>query len=180
MSVRHKRMLGILLSVVVMSIWWGCAQPDDILSEVGNSTFILDPQRLPELPADMAYELWVTDGVADTISLGKFKWNSATKHFTDLAGVKRPDSGQFNLPTDALAYKILLVSVEVHPDTNGSHCGPVMLMDTINDPELNPIALRFPLSTPFGMLSAISIWNPQRIQIVAATKVLEFGLVGTN
>ena len=157
MSVRHKRMLGILLGVVMVSLWWGCSQPDDILSEKGNSTFYLDPERLPSLPNDMAYELWVTDGADDTISLGKFKWNSITKNFTDLNGNKRPDSGQFNLSTDALNYRTLLLSVEVHPDADPTHCGPVMLEDTLNDPDQNPIVMRFPLSD--SLWNAITFFN---------------------
>ncbi|MEK7775071.1 MAG: anti-sigma factor [Candidatus Zixiibacteriota bacterium] len=157
MSIRHKRMLGILLGAVMVSLWWGCSQPDDILSEIGSSTFYLNPERLPSLPSDMSYELWVTDNDADTISLGKFKWDNLTKHFTDLDGNLRTDSGQFNLSTDALKYKSILLSVEVHPDVDPTHAGPVMLVDSLNDPDDNPITLRFPLSD--SLWNAVSYFN---------------------
>jgi hypothetical protein len=119
----------------------GCTQSDDIVTPVATTEIALEPERLPALPSDMIYELWVRDN-DNAVSLGKFWWDDQARTFLDSAGQAR--SNTFVLSGDILSYLTIAVTVENLPDTNGSRHGPVILIDAISDPANQDIQLKFP------------------------------------
>ncbi|MFH2050246.1 MAG: hypothetical protein ABIJ12_12450 [bacterium] len=149
MTRRVNRLLFIALSVIVVTLYFGCTQPDDIVSPVSLTTLTLSAQLLPEAPDGMAYELWAVKLTgSDTVysSMGKFDYNRAEKKFTDLDGVEREDKNVFKLNDDLFSYDWIAVSVEVNPDDDASIPGPTMLWDRVTNPSDDPIDLRFPYS----------------------------------
>lgn len=119
----------------------GCTQSDDIVTPVTSTEITLEAQRLPALPNDMIYELWVADS-RDAVSLGKFWWDDQARTFLDSAGNAR--SSTFVLDGDLLSYLAIFVSVENIPDTNGNRFGPIMLYDVVTNPADQDIQLQFP------------------------------------
>ena len=132
MTRRVNRLLFIALTVIVVTLYFGCTQPDDIVSPVSLTTLTLSAQLLPEAPDGMAYELWAVKLTgSDTVytSMGKFDYNRAEKKFTDLAGVERTDKNVFSLDGDIYSYDWIAVSVETNPDNEVSLPGPTMLWE---------------------------------------------------
>ncbi len=143
MTKRAKRLFPIALSIIIAALYFGCSQPDDIITPVSLSKVNLDFQLLPTAPLGMAYEVWVTDN-QDTISLGKFNYDPAIKRVLDANRQPRAERDTFELHDDLFDFEWMLVSVETEPDNDLSAPGPIMLQDRITDPGLNPIELRFP------------------------------------
>ncbi len=138
---RNIRLVFLALSLIAFTFIWSCSQPDDVLSGVSRTEVSLSAQRLPSLPAGMAYELWVADD-NDTVSLGKFEYNSDESQFLDLDGSQR--SSTFTLQGDIFNYTSIFISVETNPDNNTASPGPVMLVDAVTDPQENAINMIFP------------------------------------
>ncbi len=145
---RYNRLLFLGLSAVFIIMMWGCSQPDDIMTPASTTKLILRPERLPTLPNGMIYELWVKNDDNKPISLGKFNWNSELYQFHDSAGNKMDSLWTVNF--DALKYKWICLSVETYPDLEPDSMGPVMLQDTIADPEKKPIKMLYPIDLWLG------------------------------
>ncbi len=145
MTRRVNKLMIIALGVIVGTLYFGCSQPEDILTPVAFTDLNLNVQMLPTAPDGMVYELWLTkDG--DTVSIGKFNYDPANKKVLDVNGQPRADGSRFVFDGDIFAYDSMLVSVEVYPDPDSASTGPIMLVDKITNPDDNPIELRFPLS----------------------------------
>jgi hypothetical protein len=149
MTRRVNRLLFIALTVIAVTLYFGCSQPDDILSPVSLTTLTLSAQLLPDAPDGMAYELWAVKLVgADTTntSLGKFNYNRAEKEFTDLTGIERENKNVFSLKDDIYSYDWIAISVEAIAGDDEAVPGPTMLWDLVTDPSNDQIDLRFPFS----------------------------------
>jgi hypothetical protein len=146
---RYNRLLFLVLSAFVVSSFWGCSQPDNIVAPASTTKFVLSPERLPSPPEGMVYELWVKNDDGQPISLGKFDWNDELYRFYDTAG-NRIDS-IWTVGFDALKYKYLCISVENYPDPDPASMGPIMLQDTIVDPSKKPIKMLFPVDLWLGV-----------------------------
>jgi len=164
MTRRVNRLIFIALTVIAVTLYFGCSQPDDILSPVSLTTLTLSAQLLPDAPDGMAYELWAVKLVgADTTntSLGKFDYNQAEKKFTDLAGVEREDKNVFSLKDDIYSYDWIAISVEAIAGDDEAVPGPTMLWDLVTDPSNDQIDLRFPFSD--SMWFATCRYNMQTV-----------------
>lgn len=140
---RRNRLLFFALSALILAIISGCAQPDDIIAPASSTDIFLTPSRLPTPPPGMIYELWVVDEDDNSVSLGKFNWDSRLYRFSDTAG-NRIDS-VWTTDFDILNYKYLCVSIERFPDPQPDSMGPVMLKDLVVEPRLRPMKLVFPI-----------------------------------
>ncbi len=155
MTRRVNRLLFIALTVITVTLYFGCSQPEDIVSPVSLTTLTLSAQQLPAVPDGMMYELWVAKVVNvnipgeddDTVftSLGKFDYDLRNRTFFDSAGNPRVEGSVFNLEGDIFSYDFVAVSVDVNPDTSLDP-GSIMLIDAITDPDNDPVEMRFPLS----------------------------------
>lgn len=140
---RRNRLLSFVLSALILAVIGGCSQPDDIIAPASATDIFLTPSRLPTPPPGMIYELWVVDEDDNSVSLGKFNWDSRLYRFSDTAG-NRLDS-VWTADFDILKYKYLCVTVERFPDPQPDSMGPVMLKDLVVEPRLRPMKLVFPI-----------------------------------
>lgn len=146
---RSNRIVFMVLTLTALSLYWGCTQPEDVVSDVTTTRLTLVPERLPTLPDSMDYELWVTDG-SENISLGKFKYDQVSRTFDKADGTA---DNVFEFPGDLLKhsmdgfdkvfdYTMIFVSVEAKDD-NDNVPGPIMLRDAVTDPEDEAIHMVF-------------------------------------
>jgi hypothetical protein len=162
MSKPDKRLLFFVLALLLMTAYFSCTQPDDVFTDIGQTTLNLEVERLPTPPANMVYELWVSkdqvhsmdvsgDGL---VSLGKFsflKSDTAGDVFLNLNGTPREKGSEFVLPGDLFAYRSMFVTVEQNPDPIPADPGPIMLIGNIVPVEDIMPTLNFPLSN--------ELWN---------------------
>ncbi|MFC1475141.1 hypothetical protein ACFLQG_00700 [Candidatus Zixiibacteriota bacterium] len=134
--------LLLLLALVAMSsiVYFGCEQPDDVLTSISRSEVYLTEERLPDNPEGMLYEVWVSNA-SESVSLGKFGYDFETRTYYDAQGNIKADSNKFLLNSDIDLYEMIFVSVENDPDDSVSTPGPKMLIDYLTSPT---IQLRFP------------------------------------
>ncbi len=147
---RSNRIVFLTLTLTALSLYWGCSQPEDVVSNVTTTRLTLIPERLPTLPDNMDYELWVTDDI-DTTSLGKFKYDQEMRTFTKADGTT---DNIFDFSGDLLKhhldqnenkiydYTTIFVTVEAQDD-NDNLPGPIMLRDAVTNPEDEQIELLF-------------------------------------
>lgn len=146
---RQIRLFLTSLMILVSVLFIGCDQPDDVVAPISTTKIYLSPVQLPNAPSGYIYELWVKDTLGTSYPVGKFQWDSYLHHFYDV------DSNQIDsiwtVEYDVLDnfYEYLEVSVEPFPDYEPEVQGAVMLMDTIGDPDINPIKMGFPVD--FGL-----------------------------
>ena len=151
---RSNRLIFLILTLTAISLYWGCTQPKDVISDVSSSRLTLVAERLPTLPGDMVYELWVGEANGDNISLGKFSYDQVNRKFLETDST--PRGNQFTLEDDLLKqywdeddkkwkywFNKIFVSVENNPDDNGAAPGPIMLQDVVTEPSDDQIELRF-------------------------------------
>ncbi|MDH3938824.1 MAG: hypothetical protein OEV68_15985, partial [candidate division Zixibacteria bacterium] len=148
---RHKRLLVLTALVLIATFWWGCSQPDDILTEKSTTLINLVAERLPTTPDGMAYQLWVADTVILDAVVGTqaidepFRYDFATNKFLELDGTRRADTNEFRFSGDILNYQWVLMTVE-RTDGSGASPGPVMLIDSVTPDWVSKLDMIFPLS----------------------------------
>jgi hypothetical protein len=151
MSRRNNRLIFLAITLVSLTLYWSCSQPGDVLLEKSTTVVSLTSERLPTPPEGMIYELWVakTDEVdtsisaSDVVSLGRFSYDDATKIYYDENGQIIDD--RFTLNDDIYKYSKIFVSIETK-GTSDNRPGPIMLIDDVTNPEINPMYLVFPES----------------------------------
>ncbi len=131
----------VVLASFTIILLLSCTQSADILTPVATTQITLSVERLPSLPAGMAYQLWVAKA-GDTVSLGRFLYDADHQNFTELTGAVRSDS--FTLKGDIFSFTDIFVSVERIADPSTTSPGPIMLTDKVSDPSNAPMRLRFP------------------------------------
>ncbi|MEW6412421.1 MAG: hypothetical protein AB1483_08110 [Candidatus Zixiibacteriota bacterium] len=126
---KHVKLLFflVLLSFSLL-LYWGCDQPEDVLTPLTETNLWLQPEKLPDNPEGMVYELWVADAT-DTVSIERFGYDFARRKFLNVDGTDRVDSNQFHLNYDILTFTNILLSVELNPDDNSNSPGAIMLVD---------------------------------------------------
>jgi hypothetical protein len=134
-----KLLLLLGLTVLVSFVYFGCEQPEDVLTTISHADITLIEERLPTSPDGTLYELWVANS-SDTVSLGKFGYDFDTRKYYDGANIKS-DSNKFEFNGNINNYEVLFISVELIPDTDNSSPGSIMLIDYLASPT---IKLRFP------------------------------------
>jgi hypothetical protein len=152
MHVRSGRLIFAGLFALIVAFIWGCTQPEDVVAPISTTRIHLIPAQLPSAPPGYLYELWTIDTNGTAHSAGKFIWENKKYRFLDT------DSNEIDsvwtVKYDLLDpfYEYLAVSVETIPDTWPDSIGPIMLMDTIINPELRPVQMVFPVD--FGISSS--------------------------
>ncbi|MEW5923539.1 MAG: hypothetical protein AB1746_06090 [Candidatus Zixiibacteriota bacterium] len=146
---RQIRLFLTSLMILVSVIFIGCDQPEDVVAPVSATKIYLSPVQLPNAPSGFIYELWIKDTVGNAYSIGKFQWNSYLHHFYDVDSNKIDSVWNVNYDVLNRFYRYLEISVEPFPDYEPAVQGAIMLMDTIGDPDINPIKMVFPLD--FGI-----------------------------
>ena len=113
----YNRLLFFVLALFSVVIFLSCEQPDDVFTAVSQSVLHLTSERVPELPAGMVYELWVSKEPAATTnisitsdrvtSLGKFSYiaSDTLVAFLNSDGSLRADSNRFVLEDDLYSYR---------------------------------------------------------------------------
>jgi hypothetical protein len=147
---RNKLLFFFFLALVSTLTYWGCSQPEDVLTPVSQTKMWLHEERLPTTPPNMVYELWLgnitqTDTVIikDAVSLGRFKYDFDRRTFETEAGADRPDSSEFHINHDILSYNSIFMTVEAMNDPEPAVPGPVMLISSATIPT---IRMTFPKS----------------------------------
>ncbi|RKX27787.1 MAG: hypothetical protein DRP45_00045 [Candidatus Zixiibacteriota bacterium] len=153
----------------LLALVWGCSQTDDINAPASVTYLYLDVDQLPNLPAGMQYELWVSrDPVTDTsivsdklVSMGRFSYirNDTIAKFLDSNGVVRTDSCQFTLDGDIYDFASIFVTIETEEIDSIVRLGPIMQIASIaGNPE--ELRLYFPLlHNDGGLNSATARYN---------------------
>lgn len=137
---RDKLLSLLALALLSSCVYWGCDQPDDVLTPLTKTNIWLEEEKLPSNPGGMVYELWAANS-SDTISLGKFGYDFVLHRYLEVDGTVRADSNKFFLGYDVMDFTDIIISVETYPDDNTNSPGPVMLFGPIID---QTIKLRFP------------------------------------
>ena len=114
---RNKLLCLLILALLSSSVYWGCDQPEDVLTPLTRTNVWLDETKMPTNPEGMLYELWVADA-SDSVSLGKFGYDYTLHRYLDVDGSVRADSNKFYVGCDAMDFTSILVSVECSPDDN--------------------------------------------------------------
>ncbi len=143
-----KMLLLSTLTVCLLIFATGCDQPDDVITPNGRAYLSLNPERLPNNPAETVYELWVANAT-DTLSLGKFGYDFTAGTFLNEAGTAtRSEGGRFYLDENIDNYISILISVEPAVDAAPNSPASIMLVDFTSSPT---IKLQVPLTD--------SLWN---------------------
>ncbi len=146
MSSRANRLGLLALAIFALLMYWGCSQPEDVITPVSSSRLTLTPERLPTNPPGTVYQLWAANGT-DTIPMAKFAWNFDSNAFFETNGTtRRADSNSFILPDDIFSYRTVIISVEPVPDNNANKPNAIMLLDTVITLEPETTRLKFPRS----------------------------------
>ena len=155
METRPKRLLTIAAIIIGLTLYWGCTQHEQILSDKTQTVLELKFHRMPTNPPGMFYALGVADGLTksssgadslvDATIIATFGYDFDQRVITDTLGSPRADSGRFVLDEDLFNFGYLFVSVQ-RTDGSDEGVGPIMLIDEVTDPFDNPINLVFPLS----------------------------------
>ncbi len=147
---RNKLLFFFFLALVSALTYWGCSQPQDVLTPVSQTKLWLHEERMPTTPPNMVYELWLgnitqTDTVIikDAVSLGRFKYDYSQRAFETETGADRPDSNEFRINHDILNYNSIFMTVEASNDPQPTVPGPIMLIASATDPT---IRMLFPMS----------------------------------
>lgn len=142
---RSKVLLLCTLTLCVLIVAVGCDQPEDVITPTNSAYLTLNPERLPNNPAGTVYELWVADTLGDTMSLGRFGYDYALRHFltTDANPIVRDEGGKFFIDESIDNYNTIIVSVEPTIGDIVESPATVMLVDYISSPT---IKLLFPMS----------------------------------
>lgn len=139
---RNKVLFCLVLILLPLWVFWGCGQPEDVLTPISRTNIWLSPSKLPTNPDGSVYELWVADAT-DTISVSKFGYDFNLGRFLDADGNVRADSNRFYLGYDLHQFTSLIVSVEPVPDNNTNSPASIMLLDVTARESMR---LKFPLS----------------------------------
>ncbi len=183
MHKRPKRLLALALLISAVTLYWGCSQPEDVYTDVTQTTIYLNPERLPSNPPGLVYNLCVAEGlVNDSVHnahcFGEFGYNFEQGKFkvrhADPDSADRADSNRFLLPADIMKYGYLFVSVQ-RTDGSDADIGPVMLIDNVTDPETDPVDLVFPHIGKSGDSLGIMYFNMKTV-----TNDTVIGLFGLN
>ncbi len=157
---RNIRLFFVTLFFGILALMFGCTQPDDIAAPVSTTTVILQPMKFPTPPDNYFYKFWAVDSADNYYLIQKFFWNNYLQRVYDL------DSNQidtvFTVEYDLLDpfYEYLAISVEMLPDTMPDTIpGPIMLLDTIMDPDNGPMKMVFPLNYG-GSFTGFSMQTP--------------------
>ncbi len=158
MQGRYNRLLFIILAITVTALWFGCTQPDDIIAPVSDTELSLSPDRLPTLPDSLVYYFWAIDSAqnGDAYLIGSFIWSNEVYKFYDLDTNLIDSIWEIDYDLLDPFFRYLAVSVERIGDLPvGSivpvdEVGPIMLKDTIIDPETSPVKMVFPLDLWLG------------------------------
>lgn len=134
-----KLLVMLALTVVISFTYFGCDQPDDVLTSVSRTNLYLNEERLPDTPHMMLYELWVANA-RDTVSLGSFGYDNTLRQYLNPDNTLRADSNKFSLDGNIDNYDALFVSVESRIN-RGVGPNAIMLIDFIASPT---VKLRFP------------------------------------
>lgn len=146
---RQIRLFLTSLMILVSILFIGCDQPDDVVAPVSTTKIYLSPVQLPSTPSGFIYELWAKDTAGTAYPIGKFQWNSYLHHFYDADSNQIDSSWTFDYDILDDYFRYLEVTVEPFPDYEPDVQGAVMLRDTIDDPDVNPMQLVFPVD--FGL-----------------------------
>ena len=140
----YKHIFSYAILLIAFTLVLGCTQPEDVAAPISVTKMYMSPVQLPTTPAGYSYELWAVDTAENYYPIGKFLWDNYLYRFYDLDS-NRIDT-VWSVPYDLLNpfYEYLAVSVETIPDLFPDSAGPVMLRDTIIDPEIRPMLLAFP------------------------------------
>ncbi len=149
---KHVKLLFFLVLLSFpLSLFWGCDQPEDVVTPLTQTNIWLSPEKLPDNPDGMVYELWVANAT-DTLSIEKFGYDFSRRKFLDTEGSDRADSNQFFLNYDLMDFTDILLSIELNPDDNSNSPGPIMLMDYTSS---QTIKMKFP---KMDSLWAATVW----------------------
>jgi hypothetical protein len=149
----YIRLFSASLLLIVFAFIWGCSQPDDVVAPISTTKICMSPACLPSTPDGYSYELWVMDTLDNHYSIGKFLWDNYMYRFYDLDS-NRLDT-VWTVQYDLLNpfYRYLAVSVEELPDIYPDSAGPIMLRDTIVNPEIWPMLLAFPVDYSYARVT---------------------------
>ena len=147
---RHNRLFLLLLVISSIALYWGCSQPDSIVTDKSETVISLEAERLPTTPVGMLYKLWVADALIDdsiqgAVPIAEFTYDFTTDTYMDENWVAREESNRFVMQGDIFDYRWLFISVQ-RADHTGPEVGSVMLIDAVTDPSYNDLNLIFPLS----------------------------------
>ncbi|MFH1688366.1 MAG: hypothetical protein ABIE70_12705 [bacterium] len=105
METRPKRLLMIAAIIVGLTLYWGCSQQEQILSDKTQTVLELSFDRMPTNPPGLVYGLGVAkeltssasgaDSVSDAMIFATFGFDFDLRIVTDAAGNRRADSGHF-------------------------------------------------------------------------------------
>ncbi|UCG62742.1 MAG: anti-sigma factor [Candidatus Zixiibacteriota bacterium] len=148
---RNKLFILLILPLLSILPFWGCEQPEDVLTPITETTVWLTANKLPTNPDGMVYELWVANST-DSVPIEKFGYDFVSGRFLETDGSVRSDSNEFLINYDLLDFTTIFVSVERNPDDNSNSPGAIMLYDlTVSE----TIKMRFP---KMDSLWAASVW----------------------
>jgi len=138
---RNKLLFCLVLILLPLWVFWGCDQPEDVLTPISRTNIWLSPSKLPTNPEGTVYELWVANAT-DTVPLAKFGYDFSLGRFLEADGSVRADTNRFYLGYDLFEFTNILVSVEPVPDNNTNSPASILLMDVTTD---ETIKLKFPM-----------------------------------
>lgn len=139
---RNKLLICLVLMLLPLWVFWGCDQPEDVLTPISRTNIWLSPSKLPTNPEGTVYELWVANST-DTIPVSKFGYDFSLGRFLEPDGSVRADTNRFFLGYDVYEFTSIMVSVEPVPDNNTSSPASVMLLAATSS---ETIKLKFPLA----------------------------------
>jgi len=155
----YIRLFFVTLLLIVFALISGCTQPEDIAAPISTTKICMSPACMPSTPDGYSYELWAVDTLDNYYSIGKFLWDNYMYRFYDIDS-NRLDT-VWTVQYDLLNpfYRFLAVSVEKLPDVYPDSAGPIMLRDTIVDPDIWPMLLAFPVDYSYARVT-FSIETP--------------------
>jgi len=146
---RFNRLIFTILCSLVTVLLLTCGQPENVVAPPAATYIHLSPEQLPPPPDGYFYKLWVIDTNGNYDSLGSFLWDSEYRFYYETDSTRIDSIWEVDFDMLNPLYNYLALTIENSETTVPTEMGPIMLMDTIVDPEQSLMNLVFPVD--FGL-----------------------------
>ncbi len=145
MNGRLNRLFCVTLIAILVVAVSGCDQPANVIAPTSTTELTLNPVRLFDPPQGYAYALWVIDTLDEASYVDIFSWDHALYKFRDTSGNAIDNVWDAKQNVLDPKYRFVAMSIEQLSNFDTTAMGPIMLMDTIVDPNNYTMQMVFPL-----------------------------------
>ncbi len=166
---RAIRVLGGLSCAMVLGLFWGCSEKDDIILKSSSTLFSFEISKLPSAPDGMIYELWVStrpavDTAAPTdVVKPLLRFNYLPSNNGPYLANEAGEQISFDQPlgVDIFDYSSIFISAELRADPDPARPANVLMTSPLAQIADQTFTLRVPGSD--DLISSIIRYNMEAV-----------------